>query len=170
LEKNLAEVHEAHTNALQLVASKEAEKEALRADWNDEKARRDLAEQRLQNKIVESTKLQSENVELLLNKADNIRLNADLSGKLAETAKAKIALDNRVETLKIEYSNEITKLKETLETQKKALESEVSKRDSILAEKTKAIEKALLENKRVYKILNEAGLIVVDNAGNIVSH
>jgi hypothetical protein len=147
LEGELSKAHEAQSKAEKLVETKEAEKGALRADWEDMKRRKEVAEQRLQNKLEECTRLQTENADLLLYKSESVNKGADLAGKFEAAVKSKVAA----------------------ETENTTLREELGKRDKIVSDQSKAIEKALQENKRVYKILKEAGMVLVDGSGNLVS-
>ncbi len=146
--------HEKNVNRLELKVQKleeelgkeQAETELLARQLNEESVKRATAEQKCLNETNDASRIKQMNAKLLEEKAVDIRKISELSDALSENAKKVLAAEQALASAR----------------------AEVKKRDDIIAENQKTIEKALLDNKRVYKVLKANGIYEVDGAGNLI--
>jgi hypothetical protein len=123
-----------------------AARESAITEKNTAVAKAAEAVERANSETQERSRIQREMADLREKTAGAIRREAEASEKLA--VESKLHLD--------------------LETENKQLKEDIRKRDNDIAEKQRSIEKALVENKRVYKILKENNIYEINAQGNLV--
>jgi len=170
LERKANEEHKEVLSLEEKLGRKETENERLRRELNDESTKRAAAEQKALNETKECSRIKLENADILEEKAVDTRKISDLSTKLGESAKAKVALekDNATKlreaaTERLALETEITTLKEDITS----LKEDISKRDNIIIDKDTTIKKAIKEQKRLYNTLKANGIYEVNSDGTL---
>ncbi len=146
LEEHLNREHAALTRTEETLGRREAELEEKTRELNDESTKRAAAEQKALNETKERSRIQLENAQLREDLAKQTREASDYAEKRSNDAHKLLEQEQEIKTLK----------------------ENVQKLNSDIAEKQKSIERALQENKRVYKILKANNIYEVDAAGNVI--
>jgi hypothetical protein len=146
LEERLNKEHAALQRAEESLGKREAELDEKRRELNEESTRRASAEQKALNETKECSRIKLENAGLLEEKARDTRSISDLSTRLSEAA---------IQHLKTE--KELAEAKDA-----------VGKRDEAIKQMQAGNEKAIVEQKRLYKILKENNIYELDKDGNLI--
>ncbi len=146
LEERINKEHAALIRTEELLGKREAELDAARRELNEESTRRAVAEQKALNETKERSRIQLENASVLEEKAKDTRTISNLTEKLSEAA------------------NKLLRTEKELADAK----TELSRREEAIKAMQGNNEKALIEQKRLYKILKENGIYQIDTQGNIV--
>lgn len=145
-DKRLREAEDDNRSLREDIGLLTASRDTAVADKNEAQAATLRAQTEANKATQEKTKMQLELAELRETTAGSIRREGESAEKLAVESK-------RILELEME-------LKQTKEA--------LMKREADIAEKQKSIEKALVENKRVYKILKENNIYEVDASGSLI--
>lgn len=146
LEEQLNKEHAALQRTEESLGKREAENEKLRRELNDESQKRASAEQKALNETKECSRVKLENADLLEEKAKDTRAISDLTEKLSNAAS------------------------QHLKTEKDLAEAKeaIGKREEAIKQMQGNNEKAIVEQKRLYKILKENHIYEIDKDGNLV--
>jgi hypothetical protein len=145
LEEQLNKEHAALQRTEESLGKREAENEALRRELNEESTRRATAEQKALNETKECSRIKLANASLLEEKAKDTRQISDLSEKQSQSA-----------TNLLKAEKELAESKETLH-----------KREEDIKTMQAGNDKAIVEQKRLYKILKENNIYEINPDGTL---